>query len=156
MGVQAWLRSFNGLNIFSFLPQAIAWTRARAGHEVAEKRFLWITKWWANIFGWTTSVMTIMLYISLIVEGDLDLFTDFLSFRGRKNWWKKSKKSKGKGDDDLEEYAWMIVGITGITVEVASWIIFYLAYGKSMAYGAHLLTQTVDEAIAEDDSEAGI
>lgn len=149
MGIQAWLRAFNGLNIFSFLPQAIAWTRAKAGHEVAEKRFLWITKWWANVAGWSTSISSILLYISLIVEGDFSLYSFFPLFR-RNRWWKKNDDDDW---EDFEEVALQVVGITGISVEIVSWVLFYISYPKAMAYGTYLLGQAAPEDTVSDETD---
>lgn len=67
MGVMAWIRVFSGpLGIIGFLPQAIAWTRATYGYELAAYRFVWITKWWSNIGGWVASignVFAVLIYL---------------------------------------------------------------------------------------------
>ena len=47
---------------------------------------MWTTKYWAQISGWITSLMTIMGYISLIVEGDLFLWLNILDIGGNDNW----------------------------------------------------------------------
>jgi len=72
MGIQAWIRGFSGLNLFSFLPQAITWTRAKNGNIRAAERFLWLTKWWTHIFGWFSSLSVLwagMLCIELFYMG---------------------------------------------------------------------------------------
>lgn len=60
MGSQAWLRSFNGpFHLIDFLPQAIIYSMVTSEKEGAAAKFVWVTKWWAHISGWVTSLGTI-------------------------------------------------------------------------------------------------
>ena len=135
MGIQAWMRAFNGpVNIVSFLPQAIAWVRAKKGHPVAAERFVWFTKWWSQIAGWVTSLGTMYLAIDwLLLEADFDRHL-LLSP-------KVSKKKKGKGDDDWEEAVYGALGVIIISIEVAAWVMYYFSYSSALKYGESLVQE---------------
>ena len=55
-----------------WLPQAITWQRAKNGSVSAAERFLWITKWWAQIAGWLFFPASIAALGVAIGDGDGD------------------------------------------------------------------------------------
>ena len=160
MGVQAWLRTFNGpLGILGFLPQAIAWTQAHLGYEIGAHRFVWITKWWTNIGGWIFSLGNVYAVLRYLFMLDIPPYS-------RDSMWdmKENKKGKlmagGMGWGNFEEQfaqidwvqvAYYVGGSWILAVEAAGWVMFYYAYVNSLDYGQALEIELAESAVEEEE-----
>ena len=147
MGTQAWMRAFTtpgGLAVW--LPQAITWQRAKNGSVRAAERFLWITKWWAQIAGWLFFPASIAALGVAIGDGDRD---------GDKKMLMSPlvEKKRRRGDDDEEgNQISLIVGASVIlSLDIAGWTLFYLSYKDAINYGQYLLESNIQ---ASEDSLA--
>ena len=155
MGTQAWMRAFTTpAGLFVWLPQAIMYTQAKNGNIRAAERFLWTTKWWAQIMGWLLFPGTIFAAVA-IVDADLirylgehddsDYYRRLLSPRTKAhNWW------SWDDDEDNDEYdsSWIeriIAGVVMISLDVAGWVMFYVAYKDSLKYTQYLIASGLKE-----------
>ena len=76
MGTQAWMRAFTTpAGLFVWLPQAIMYTQAKNGNIRAAERFLWTTKWWAQIMGWLLFPGTIFAAVAVVDSNLLSWIT---------------------------------------------------------------------------------
>ena len=153
---QAWMRAFTTPGgLFVWLPQAITAKRAAQGSVRAAERFVWITKWWAQIAGWLFFPGTIAVLITLIDEGVWYDDRRLLAPRVQKhqnNWW----GNNWWYDDDEGDYNWysQIVGASVmLSLEIAGWVMFYVSYKDSLKYGEYLIQRNIK--YAEGASDAG-
>ena len=158
------MRSFTTpAGLFVWLPQAAAWTRAKNGNVRAAERFLWITKWWAQIAGWILFPGTVFAAVAA-VDPDLILYiTD-----DRRRLLSPSVKAPHGGggwnwvwwdDEDNEDYSedWItrIVGATiMLSIDIAGWVMFYVSYKDALKYGQYLVARNI-AAIQDETTDAG-
>jgi len=144
MGIQAWIRGFTGTHLFVFLPQAIAWTRAKNGHQVAAERFLWMTKWYCQISGWISSL--IVLWAGMLI---IELFY----MPGKKNHQHLLAPQVGDHKDGLFNIFWSdrpgdvwfeILGWMIWFVEFACWFMFYWTIKDAKQYARYLIASGAD------------
>ena len=116
MGVSAWLRAFTSpLNLITFLPQAAIWTNLMSGNMAAADDFVFVTKYWAQIVGWMTSLATL---------GFATFFTTTLSLFG------------SEYEQEIQQFANIFIGVTvaEYVFEITSWVLFYVSYGDALRY----------------------
>ena len=116
MGVSAWLRAFTSpLNLITFLPQAAIWTNLMSGNMAAADDFVFVTKYWAQIVGWMTSLATL---------GFSTFFTTTLSLFG------------GEYEQEIQQFANIFIAVTvaEYVFEITSWVLFYVSYGDALKY----------------------
>ena len=74
-GAISWLRAFDLWDFFVYFPMAIAWTRLNRGNSRNRNIFDFMSSWrWGGIAGWITSGMNIAVGISLILDGDRNMW----------------------------------------------------------------------------------
>lgn len=140
--------------LFVWLPQAIMYTQAKNGRIRAAERFLWTTKWWAQVVGWLLFPATIFAAVA-IVDADLlrylghheDEDRRLLSPRTKAHdswnwsWW---------DDEDNDDYdtSWIeriIAGVVMISLDISGWVMFYVAYKDSVKYAQYLIASGLKE-----------
>ena len=157
MGVQAWLRTFNGpLGILGFLPQAISWTRASLGYEIAAHRFVWITKWWTNIGGWVFSLGNVYavgryLFMLNIPPYSRDSMKDMKDNKKGKLMAGGMGWDNFKGKTDWVQVWYYVWGSWILAVEAAGWTMFYYAYANSLDFGQALEIELAESAVEEEE-----
>ena len=64
---------------------------------------------------------------------------------------KKNKNKGGDWDDDGDEWYFSTLsgGVVMVSMEIAGWVMFYIAYKDSLKYGEYLLQSSIE---AESDS----
>ena len=137
--------------MLGFLPQAILWTLAKYRVNSTAAKFIWITKWYAQITGWITTILSLFAFWNLADDGDL-------------SWWipdAYAKGSIGKGGGGSVFWQptvfWQVIGITGFLIEAASWAMFYYSFKKSVSYGRYLAEELAKEVEEEaDETTEGI
>ena len=133
---------------------------AKSGSEGAAAKFVWVTKWWAHIGGWLTSLATI--YFAL--DWCLDVFSGGngnngrLLMSGKPNvayyswgwgwgnlWPWNNGNGNGSGNGSGSDGYWDVdillygVGATALSLELAAWIMYYYSLRGSLAYGRELM-----------------
>ncbi len=58
----AWVRGFWFMNVISFLPLAVSYTRLNGGNYGIAKRFQWIMMNWSYFMGFLMSIVNFILY----------------------------------------------------------------------------------------------
>ena len=97
-----------------------------------------------------------MSILALIYRIDDTIFFGRENGKGGKNklLYPHVEKNKNKGgdwdDDDDEWYYTMLAGgVVMVSMEIAGWVMFYIAYKDSLKYGEYLLQSSIE---AESDS----
>ena len=61
MGILSWVRSFTLVNVVSFLPLAITYTRLKGDHYQAASKFMFLVQWWGMFAGSATTFVNVVL-----------------------------------------------------------------------------------------------
>ena len=121
---------------------------------MAARRFVSITKWWANIGGWLFFPATIAV---------LSILTDYAFWypeEDEENRRLLSPKvfahNNAYFDEYQGDYYWFLkvaAGIIMITLDVVGWILFYVSYKDALRYGNYLVLRNSRDqwGLTDDD-----
>ena len=119
MGLQAWMHSFSGWNLFSFAPQAKAFLKAYHGDMTGAQEFWWYTKNYSQRSGWWNSIVMLI---------------------GYSMYAKKYPEIGG-----AKGIRMTIFGSLGYATEIACWVMFYVTRVDALKYAEYLIAAAAEE-----------
>ena len=135
----SWFRAFDGLNMFTFMPTAIVYTRLLRYHMDAAENFLWMVKWWSHLGGWVTSAGN-MTIGALAMYADLKngIVEDVTCTQTRRRRRYTTTCVTTEEEDDT--YAGgLTFGITIIVSELIGWGCYYVWRKGAYRYADNLM-----------------